>query len=284
MNAGRQAVIDVRLSSAGRELLKKGLQVVAWAAVSPRGARSPAARVQLTLSAFNVIANHWKRGFNKFWSGYAVSGQKFTAVRGTFVQPSMTSCSGSSAGSPEPPIVDNVEVWAGLDGLGSSPIEQVGTEVVCYIPSGGTPSIVYFAWYETFPDLLIGIPIAIHPGDRIFTEVRAVGRQRFAMTLEDRTTAAAWSKVVNQRARAPQVSAEWIDETQGVSLPSMTTTTWSEVSATANGVTAPIGKPPNAEVSAFATSDAASHQHVAPSQLSAAGAVFDISWSPGLQP
>jgi hypothetical protein len=194
----------------------------------------------------------------------------------------MTSCSGSSAGSPDPPIANDVDIWAGLDGLGSSPIEQVGTEVVCYIPSSGAPSIGYFAWYETFPDVLIGIPIAIHPGDTIFTEVRAVGPQRFAMTLQDRTIAAAWSKVVYQHTPAPQLSAEWIDETQGVSLPNITTTAWSKVSATARGVTAPIGKPPNAEVSAFATSDAASHQHVAPSQLSAAGDVFNISWSPGL--
>jgi hypothetical protein len=196
----------------------------------------------------------------------------------------MTSCNGSSAGSPEPPIAGNVDIWAGLDGLGSSPIEQVGTQVVCYMPSPGTPSIGYFAWYETFPDHEIGIPIAIHPGDTIFTEVRAVGSQRFAMTLEDRTTGAAWSKVVYQHTRAPQLSAEWIDETQGVSLPNMTMTTWSKISATARGVTAPIGRPPNAEVTAFATSDAASHQHVAPSQLSAAGDVFNVSWSPGLWP
>jgi hypothetical protein len=282
LNAGAQAGVNVRLSPVARKLLKEELQLVAWATVSLRGFRSPAFRVSLTLSVFNVIANHWQPGFNRFWSGYAVTGQKFTAVRGTFVQPSMPSCSGSSAGNPAAPIANNVDIWSGLDGLGSSSIEQLGTEVDCYIPGGGAPSIGYFAWYETYPDLLVGIPIAIHPGDTIFTEVRAQAPQQFEMTLEDRTTAAAWSQVVYQRSLASQRSAEWIDETQGVALPNITTTDWSKVSATARGRTAPIGKPPNAEVTAFATSDAASNQHVTPSQLSGAGDAFNISWSPGV--
>jgi hypothetical protein len=281
LEAGGQAVVNVRLNAAGRRLLKKRLQAVVSASVALGGSRSAAARAELTLSAFTVIANHWQPGFNRFWSGYAATGQKFTAVRGTFVQPSMTSCSRSNAGGPEA-IANNVDIWSGLDGLGSAPIEQIGTEVLCSIPSGGTPSIGYFAWYETFPDALIGIPIAIHPRDKIFTEVRAVAPQRFAMTIEDRTTAAAWSKVVYQDAPARQLSAEWIDETQGVAPPAVTTTSWSKVSATARGVTAPLGAPPNAEITAFVTSDSASRRHVAPSALSGAGDAFSISWLPGV--
>jgi hypothetical protein len=281
LGTGTQAVVKVRLSSAGRQLLKKGLQVAAWATLSLHGSRSAASRVPLTLSAFTIIANHWQPGFNKFWSGYAVTGQKFTAVRGTFVQPSMTSCAGSRASSPDTRIANDVDIWSGLDGVGSSPIEQVGTEVVCYILAGGTPSIGYYAWYETFPDPLIAIPIAIHPGDTIFTEVRAVAPQQFAMAIEDRTTAAAWSQVVHQHTPVHQLSAEWIDETQGVAPPSITTTNWTKVSATARGVKAPVGTPPNAEVTAFATSDIRSHRHIEPSPLSGAGAAFSVSWLPG---
>jgi hypothetical protein len=281
LNTGAQAVVEVRLSSAGRQLLKKGLQVVAWATLSLPGSLSAASRVPLTLSAFTVIANHWHPGFNRFWSGYAVTGQKFSAVRGTFVQPSMTSCTGPRAGSPDSRIANNVDVWSGLDGVGSSPIEQVGTAVVCYILADGTRSIGYYAWYETFPDALIGIPIAIHPGDTIVTEVRAVAPQRFAMTVRDSTTAAAWAQVVHQHTAVHQLSAEWIDEIQGVAPASITTTRWSNVSATARGVTAPVGTPPNAEVTAFATSDVRSHQRIEPSPLSDAGAAFSISWLPG---
>jgi hypothetical protein len=245
------------------------------------GSRSATSRVPLTLSAFNVVANHWQPGFNKFWSGYAVTGQKFTAVRGTFVQPSMSSCTGSSAGGPDARIANDVDIWSGLDGVGSSSIEQVGTEVVCYILGDGTPSIEYYAWYETFPDPLIGVSIAIHPGDTIFTEVRAVAPHQFAMAIVDRTTAAAWSRVVYQHKPGHQLSAEWIDETQGVVPPSITTTKWSNVSATARGVAAPVGTPPNGEVTAFATSDIRSNQHIEPSPLSSAGAAFSISWLPG---
>jgi hypothetical protein len=281
LDTGAQAVNKVRLSSAGRRLLKKRLQVVAWATLSLHGSRSAASRVPLTLSAFTIIANHWQPGFNKFWSGYAVTGQKFTAVRGTFVQPSMTSCTGSSAGSADARLANNVDIWSGLDGVGSAGIEQVGTEVVCYILAGRPPSIGYYAWYETFPDPLIAIPIAIHPGDTIFTEVRAVAPQQFKMAIADRTTGAVWSQMVHQHSPAHQLSAEWIDETQGVAPPRITTTNWSNVSATARGVRAPVGTPPNAEVTAFATSDMRSHQHIEPSPLSAAGAAFSISWLPG---
>ena len=190
-------------------------------------------------------------------------------------------CSGSSAGSPEAPIANNVFIWSGLDGLGSPPIEQVGTEVECAIPTVGEPAIGYFAWYETYPELLNPIPIVIHPGDAISTEVKAVGPQRFAMTLEDKTTRAKWSQVVDQRTHAPQLSAEWIDEAQGMSLPTITTTGWSEVSTTARGVSAPIGRSPNTEVTALTISAAASDQHVQPSVLSGAGDAFSISWLPG---
>jgi hypothetical protein len=281
LQAGGQAVVNLRLNAAGRRLVRRGLQVVASATVTLGGSGSAAVRAQLTLSAFTVIANHWQPGFNRFWSGYAVTGQKFTAVRGTFVQPAMTSCSASSAGSLEAPIANNVDIWSGLDGLGSAPIDQVGTEANCYIPSRGTPSITYFAWYETFPDALIGIPIAIHPGDKIFTEVRAVAPRRFAMRIENRTTATAWSQVVYQHAPGRQLSAEWIDETQGVALPTVTTTRWSKVSATARGVTAPLGTR-NAAITAFATSDTASGRHVEPSPLSGAGDAFSVSWLPGV--
>jgi len=286
LNAGRQTVLKARLTPAGRQLLNTGLSVLVWATVTLRGSSSPALRVQLTLTRFIIIASRWHQGFNKFWSGYAVTGQRFRAVRGTFVQPSMTSCSASSARSPGAPIVSIVFIWSGLDGLGSYPIEQVGTEIVCVIPSAGPPSIGYYAWYETFPvpDAVRAIPVAIHPGDTISTEVRAVSPQHFAMSLEDRSTASGWSQVLYQPTRAPQLSAEWIDEVQGVAMPSITTTTWSSVSTTARGTTAAIGQPPNAEVSALTISDTASRQHIQPSPLSAAGDAFNISWLPGASP
>jgi hypothetical protein len=281
LGTGARATVNVHLSSAGRQLLRTNLSALVSATVAPRGSRSPASSVRLTLTSFVLVRNHWRQGFNKFWSGYAVFGQKFTAVRGTFVQPSMTACSGSSTGSPVPPVANNVFIWSGLDGFGSSSIEQVGTEVACLIPPDGEPAIGYFAWYETFPEDLTPIPIAIHPGDEITTEVKAVSPQRFAMTLEDKTTAAKWSEVVFQHARAPQLSAEWIDEAQGVSMPTITTTDWSEVSSTAGGVSAPVGRSPHTEVAALSISASAFNQHVEPDPLSGTGDAFSISWLPG---
>jgi hypothetical protein len=278
---GARTNVNVHLSSAGRGLVKMNLSALVSATVAPRGSRSPAASVRLTLTPFLLVRNHWHRGFNKFWSGYAVTGQKFTAVRGTFIQPSMTACSGSSAGSPVPPVANNVFIWSGLDGFGSSSIEQVGTEAACLIPPAGEPAIGYFAWYETFPDDLTPIPMAIHPGDVISTEVKGVSPQRFAMTLEDKTTAAKWSEVVYQHTHAPQLSAEWIDEAQGVSMPTITTTDWSEVSSTAHGLSAPIGRAPHTEVAALTISASAFNEHVDPSAPSGPGDAFSISWLAG---
>jgi Peptidase A4 family len=281
LGTGARTSVSVHLTSAGRQLLRTNLSALVSATVTPRGSPSPASSVRLTLTPFVLVRNHWRRGFNKFWSGYAVFGQRFTAVRGTFIQPTMTACSGSSAGSPVPPVANNVFIWSGLDGFGSASIEQVGTEVACLIPAGGEPAIGYFAWYETFPDDLTPIPVAIHPGDVISTEVKGVSPQRFAMTLEDKTTTAKWSEVVYQHARAPQLSAEWIDEAQGVSIPTITTTDWSEASSTARGVSAPIGHSPDTEVAALTISASAFDEHVEPSALSAPGNAFSISWLPG---
>src|SRR5262249_48008300 len=66
LNAGVHTVVNVRLSSAGRQLLKTALQAVAWATVRLRGFRSPTPGVRLRLSPFNIIANHWRTGFDKF--------------------------------------------------------------------------------------------------------------------------------------------------------------------------------------------------------------------------
>jgi len=279
--AGTQAILALRLTPAGVQLLRRTLHVSAWASVRLRDARVPAERTQIALVRVLSVVNRWHAGFDKFWSGYALTGQKFRAVRGTFVQPTMASCSGSSARSPEAPVVNNVFIWSGLDGLGSAPIEQVGTEVDCAVAAGLPPAIGYFAWYETFPDHLHAVPVAIHPGDTIATEVKAVGSQRFAMTLEDRTTAARWSEVVYQHARAPLTSAEWIDEAQGITMPTITTTSWSSVSTTARGSTTPIGGSPGSQLTALSTTDRSSNQQIQPGPLSATGDAFSVSWLVG---
>jgi len=227
-----------------------------------------------------LLSSPWRSGFNKLWAGYAVTGPRFRAVRGTFIQPAMGACSGSTTADPEAPIANNVFIWSGLDGLGTATVEQVGTEIICEITAQG-PSISYFAWFETYPEPVRQIPVAIRPGDQILTEVKALDPHHFVMTLEDRTTASRWSHVAYQRIPAPRSSAEWIDEPEGIDLPSITPTVWSSLSATAGGRTASIGRGGSGHVSALYISDAGSNQHVEPSPLGGGGNAFATSWLPG---
>ena len=67
------------------------------------------------------------------WAGYAVTGEKFTWVSASWIQPAAT-CSSKTTYS---------SFWVGLDGDGSNSVEQTGSEVDC---SGGRAS--YYGWYR----------------------------------------------------------------------------------------------------------------------------------------
>src|SRR5579884_4318905 len=69
------------------------------------------------------------------WSGYAVTGNRFTSVSASWTEPAVT-CSGTAYSS----------FWVGLDGDTSNTVEQTGTDADC---SGSTPQ--YYAWYEMYP-------------------------------------------------------------------------------------------------------------------------------------
>src|ERR1700722_9808224 len=74
-------------------------------------------------------------GYSHIWSGYVACGSTYTSVTATWVQPQV-SC--TTAG--------NVSFWVGLDGYGSSTVEQTGTSVSC---ATGTPQ--YYGWWEFYP-------------------------------------------------------------------------------------------------------------------------------------
>jgi hypothetical protein len=70
------------------------------------------------------------------WSGYVASGKQFSAVSGSWVQPTANCSTGQG----------NSAFWVGLGGSRdqqSQALEQVGTEADC----GGGSSADNFAWY-----------------------------------------------------------------------------------------------------------------------------------------
>jgi len=105
------------------------------------------------------------------WAGYAVSGT-YTSVSSSWVQPTVT-CTASGIAA----------FWVGLDGYGSSSVEQTGTGADC---SSGAP--VYFAWWETYPqNSMQEYKDAVAPGDALTSTVTSLGSGQYELDLSDTT-------------------------------------------------------------------------------------------------
>lgn len=141
------------------------------------------------------------------WSGYAAvtdlekpKKKSVSKVAGEWKVPKVRKSSGKTYSS----------IWIGIDGFGSSSVEQIGTE---HDWVDGTQQD--FAWFEMFPKgsyRITGFPVKA--GDVIQAEVRYEGRGMFKMTLMNKTEGvftvvpAEYSKAK----KASRSSAEWIVE------------------------------------------------------------------------
>jgi Peptidase A4 family len=189
------------------------------------------------------------------WSGYAAESSlsspqadSVTAVSGSWTVPAVT---GSSRGTTDS------SVWVGIDGYSDSTVEQVGTEedVVNGVPE-------YAAWWEMYssgkgqPEQVI-TNMTIEPGDSISASVTyiATGAHAgdFLLSIVDNSRAndsfsAYESSSQLQSPLAERSSAEWIVEAPSVgggisSLANFGAVTFTNASATINGVTGPINDP-----------------------------------------
>jgi hypothetical protein len=155
------------------------------------------------------------------WSGYAVTGSRFTSVSASWKQPTAT-CSGTAYSS----------FWVGLDGDTSSTVEQTGTDADC---SGSTPQ--YYAWYEMYPKFPVNFSNPVKPGDAMKASVTTDGRGSFTLSISDSTQG--WSKVVTARLKSAKLSsAEVIAEapsSSGGVLPLANFGTVNFTGASANG-------------------------------------------------
>lgn len=155
------------------------------------------------------------------WSGYAVTGSRFTSVSASWTQPTVN-CSGTAYSS----------FWVGLDGDTSNTVEQTGTDADC---SGSTPH--YYAWYEMYPKFPVNLNATVNPGDHLSASVTTDGSGKFTLTITDSTQG--WTNTTTQRLkRATLASAEVIAEapsSSGGVLPLANFGTVSFSSAKANG-------------------------------------------------
>ncbi len=148
-------------------------------------------------------------GVSRNWAGYVLGATRghVTCVEGTWTQPKI-SCPTTGRTS--------VAVWVGIDGstaIGSIPdssatLAQTGTFANC--DSGKAQ---YGAWYEFLPDLrnIEPFQLAVAAGDKIWAQVRWLGKGEFIATLINLTQRVGATQRWNLKA-APLLTAEWIVE------------------------------------------------------------------------
>jgi len=130
------------------------------------------------------------------WSGYAVTGGRYTSVSSAWTEPTVT-CSGTTAYS---------SFWVGLDGDTSGTVEQTGTDADC---SGSTPQ--YYAWYEMYPKFPVNLKGTVKPGDHLSASVTTNGSGSFTLTITDSTQG--WTNQTTARLKSAKLaSAEVIAE------------------------------------------------------------------------
>ncbi|WP_033292161.1 G1 family glutamic endopeptidase [Amycolatopsis jejuensis] len=139
------------------------------------------------------------------WGGY-VSFGSFTTATASWTEPSVT-CNSSN---------DLFAPWVGIDGDGSSTVEQTGVATDC---SSGSPE--YQAWYEMYPAAPVyysSSEAPVQAGDHLTATVTRSGSS-YRLDLTDTTQG--WTKTTTQSLNAQHSSAEAIIESPTDSYPSI---------------------------------------------------------------
>ena len=156
-------------------------------------------------------------GYN--WGGYAATGSGFTSVSAAWTEANATCNSTDDLYAP----------WVGIDGYGSSTVEQTGVATDC---SSGRP--VHQAWYEMYPANPVYLSLSSYPvsaGDHITASVTYAGSSRYTLKLTD--SSRGWTYTTTKTLSAQRTSAEVIIESPTGAYPNFGTLNFT--SATVNG-------------------------------------------------
>ncbi len=151
----------------------------AAAAAAPSAAASATAPDPLP---GNVIPDA-TQDHSAYWSGWIDDADSSVALRfvtATFKVPTVTCTSADS----------QVSFWVGLNGFGSSTVEQTGVAAVCG-PGPDGPIPEYVSWYERYPDG-VNVKAQVSPGDLIKVSVyfdSSTGNYDMALTDSDDSSA-----------------------------------------------------------------------------------------------
>ncbi len=169
--------------------------VLAVLAFAGAAAASTAARTSRANAPLRAPNHKISQSTSSNWSGYSAINGHYTSVSANWTQPT-ASCTSQTTYS---------SFWVGLDGDGSSTVEQTGTSADC---SGGRPS--YYAWYEMYPKYPVNLSIPVRPGDSMTGSV-TTSNGRFTLTITNRTTGSTYQTTQTLK-RARLASAEVIAE------------------------------------------------------------------------
>ena len=139
------------------------------------------------------------------WSGWVVRGSGFYSVSASWVEPAVT-CNSSN---------DLYAPWVGIDGYGSSSVEQTGVATDC---SAGYP--VYQAWYEMYPKAPVYYNNTVRANDSFTASVTRSGTN-YTLKITDNTQG--WTQTVTKSYNGANASAEFILESPTAAYPNFGT-------------------------------------------------------------
>jgi hypothetical protein len=126
------------------------------------------------------------------WAGYAATGAAgtFTSAAANWIVPPVA-CNGAATRS---------SYAVGLDGDGTSTIEQIGTEGDC---AGDFP--LYSGWFQMAPNAPVFFKNPVKAGDAMTASVTALGGGNFMLTLFDMTQN--WTQTTQQTSAAAMLGS-----------------------------------------------------------------------------
>jgi hypothetical protein len=137
------------------------------------------------------------------WSGYADgNSENYSTVTAHWTEPTVTGCSTQSGDT-------MAAFWVGIDGYGSTSVEQDGSLAYCY-----QRKVYYYTWWEMYPSNGIQpVGTSVEPGDQITASVTRVGTKYTLKVIDAKHTDNSFTENETcAKKTCTNASAEWVAE------------------------------------------------------------------------